>query len=68
MLWICAENSVDNTEIFSLLLSLHNIKAFAAPHPTPTSEQAGGQEEWEGDTAGTADQRGIPDHMMMPSV
>ena len=48
--------------------ALTRSQGLCCPSPHPTSEQAGGQEEWGGDTAGTADQRGIPDHMMMPSV
>jgi len=56
MSWICAENSVANTGMFSLLLS----SACTAWRPFlllthPTSEEAGGAQGAGGDTAGTAD-------------
>ena len=50
VVWICAGNSVDNTGMFSLLLS----SAYTEPRPFlllthPTSEQAGGaQGVWRG--------------------
>jgi len=47
MLWICAENSVDNAEMFSLSLSsaYTESRAFLLLTPHPTSEQAGGAQE-----------------------
>jgi len=53
MLWICTENSVDNTERFSLLLS--SAYTESRPFHHSTSEQAGATHGAEGDTAGTAD-------------
>ena len=57
LVWVCAENSVDNTGMFWLLLSpaLPRAKGFSAPHPTPPARRLGGHKELGGDTAGTAD-------------
>ena len=56
MFWICAGDSVDNTGMFSLLLSSACTKTVPILLLThPTSEEAGGHKELGGDTAGTAD-------------
>jgi len=67
MFWISAENSVDNTGMFSLLLS----SAYTAPGPllvlTPRRQRGGWgcKSIWEGTPA---DQRDIPHHMTMCSA
>ena len=63
MFWICAGNSVDNTERFLLYRDvfvvaeqcLHRAKGFAASHTTPPVSRLGVHKELGGDTAGTAD-------------
>jgi len=46
MFWICAENSVDNTGMFSLPLNsaYTESRPFCSSHH-PTSKEAGGAEE-----------------------
>jgi len=54
--WICAGNSVGNTEMFSLLLSSACIvKVFSASHTTPPARKMEVHTKWGGETAGTAD-------------
>ena len=57
MVWICAENSVDNSGVVLLLLSSASTasKAFSASHPTPPVRSLGVHKKLGGDTAGTAD-------------
>ena len=56
MFWICAENSVDNTGMFLLLLSsAYSVKAFSASHTIPPVRRLGVHKKLGGDTAGTAD-------------
>ena len=63
MFWICAENSVDNIEMFLLYRGVfvtaeqcfHRVKAFSAPHTTLPVSGLGVHKELGGDTAGTAD-------------
>jgi len=52
-----AENSVDNAEMFSLLLSSAYTasRPFLAPHPTPPARGLGVHRKVGGGTAGTAD-------------
>jgi len=54
---ICAENSVDNTRTFQLLLSsiCTAFKAFSASHPVPPARRMGVHKKSAGDMAGTAD-------------
>ena len=68
MFWICAENSIDNTGVFSLLLS----RAYTQSRPflllTPPHQRAGWgcTRNWEGTQSGQlspTDQRDIPYHM-----
>ena len=68
MFWICAENSVDNSGMFSLLLS----SAYTASRPflllTPPHQRVGWgcTRSWEGTQLGQltpTDKRGIPCHM-----
>uniref|UniRef100_A0A8B9YXA4 non-specific serine/threonine protein kinase n=1 Tax=Buteo japonicus TaxID=224669 RepID=A0A8B9YXA4_9AVES len=68
MFWICAENSVDNAEMFQLLLS----SAYTESRPflllTPPHQQVGWgcTRSWERTQLGQLtpnDQRDIPDHM-----
>ena len=54
--WICAENSVDNTGMFSLLLSsAYTVKACSVSHTTSPMSGLGVHKELGGDTAGTTD-------------
>ena len=55
MFWICAENSVDNTGMFSFLLSSAYTEPRALLLLTPPASRLGGHKELGGDTAGTAD-------------
>ena len=73
MVWICAENSVDNTGMFSLLLS----SAYTESRPflllTPPHQRVGWgcTRSWEGTQPGQlppAAQRDIPDHRMSCSA
>ena len=73
MFWICAEDSVGNTGMFSLLLS----SAYTEPRPfllLPPPHQRGGWggiRSWEGTQLGQltpTDQRDIPDHKMSCSA
>jgi len=56
MFWIRAENSVDNTEMSSLLLSstYTESRPFVC-HTTPPVSRLGVHQKLGGDTAGTAD-------------
>lgn len=62
--WICAENSIENTGMFSLPLSpllplckasegLNSSKDFSASQPMPPVRNLGGQKELWGDTGRT---------------
>jgi len=51
--WICADHSVDDTGMFSLLLS--RIKASSASRPTPPASRLGLHKKMGGDAAKTAD-------------
>jgi len=73
MFWICAENSVDNTGMFSLLLSC----AYTASRPflllTPPHQQvsSGCTRSWEGTQLGQltpTDENNIPYHTMSCSA
>ena len=55
MFWVCAENSVDNTGMFSLLLSSAYTESRPFLLPTPPASRLGVHKELGGDTAGTAD-------------
>lgn len=57
MFWICAENGVDNTEMFSLLLnrSCTVSRPFLLLVISLTARRLGVHKELGGDTAGTAD-------------
>ena len=68
MFWICAENSIDNTEMFLLLLSSAYIESRPFLLLTPPHQWAGWRctRRWEGTQPGQltpADQRDIPYHM-----
>jgi len=64
MLCACAENHVDSTEMFPLLLSSAYIaKNFPASHPTPPVRSWGCTRSWVGTWLGQptpADRRDIP--------
>lgn len=65
MFWICAENTVNNTGMFSLLMSsAYTVKSFCTSHLT--SEEAGGTRSWKGTQLGQlapTDPMDIPDHL-----
>lgn len=66
LVWFCAEYSVDNTEMFPLLLSSAYTESRAFPLlAPPITKQVGGAQKLEGDTA---DQRDIPHHTASHSV
>jgi len=57
MFWICAENSVNNTGMFLLLLSSAYAPSrfFSASHTIPPASRLGMHKKLGGDTARTAD-------------
>jgi len=67
--WICAENSVDNTGMFSSLLSSAHTASGAFQPLTPLLQQAGwGHKELGEDIARTDDPGDIPHHMASRSA
>jgi len=59
MCWLCAENCIDNREMFSLLLSsTYTVKASSASPTTQPANGLGVHKKLGGDTAGTADPNG----------
>ena len=69
MFWICAVNSVDNAEVFLLLLSSAYTESRSFLLLTPPHQQIGWgcTRSWEGTQLGQltpTDPRDIPDHMM----
>jgi len=54
--WICADNSVDHTQMFLVTAEqcLHRVKASSAPHSSPPGSRLGGNKKLGGDIAGTS--------------